>query len=331
MSRRNHLHDERRWRAVGMLQAGARQSAVARGLNVHRSVIHRLWNHCQRDQNASRRRGSGRRRITTTANDRYLLQCARRRRTLTARQLESQLSSTAGRPISQTVSHRLHAGGLFARRPVVCVPLPPAHVRARLHWAREHSSWTPEQWGHALFIDESRFNIHNDSRMPMIWRESGTRYRAPNIVERDHYKGGGLLVSAGIATNGRNDLYVSVTAVGYPDEILHPLVRPFFAAMDTDAIFMDDNARPHRARLVQSYLESESIPQMAWPTRSPDLNPIERMWDMLGRRIAVSQYAARHPPRAPTSLTTGMGISATTSDQRHYCQHASSLSSMHFN
>ncbi|GBN61587.1 hypothetical protein AVEN_47843-1 [Araneus ventricosus] len=92
MSRRNHLHDEMRWRAVGMLQAGARQPAVARELNVHRSVIHRLWKHCQRDQNASRRRGSGRRRITTTADDRYLLQCVKRRRTQAARQLASQLS-----------------------------------------------------------------------------------------------------------------------------------------------------------------------------------------------------------------------------------------------
>ncbi|GBN68801.1 hypothetical protein AVEN_66074-1 [Araneus ventricosus] len=74
MSRSNHLHDEIRWRAVFILQAGARQSAVVRRLNVHRSVIHRLWNHYQRDQNASRKRGSGRRRITTTADDRYLLQ-----------------------------------------------------------------------------------------------------------------------------------------------------------------------------------------------------------------------------------------------------------------
>ncbi|GBM37942.1 hypothetical protein AVEN_46246-1 [Araneus ventricosus] len=87
-----------------MLKAGARQSAVARELNVHHSVIHRLWNHYQRDQSARRRRESGRRRITTTADDRYLLQCARCRRTLTASQLTSQFSSAAGRPISrQTV------------------------------------------------------------------------------------------------------------------------------------------------------------------------------------------------------------------------------------
>ncbi|GBL84094.1 hypothetical protein AVEN_144196-1, partial [Araneus ventricosus] len=44
MSERNHLHYETRWRAVGMLQAGARQSAVVRELNVHRSLIRRLWN-----------------------------------------------------------------------------------------------------------------------------------------------------------------------------------------------------------------------------------------------------------------------------------------------
>ncbi|GBL53469.1 hypothetical protein AVEN_271002-1 [Araneus ventricosus] len=86
MSRRNHLHDEMRWRTVGLLQAGARQSAVARELNVHRSVIHRLWNYYQRDQNAGGRCGSGRRRITTTADDRNLLQCVRRWRTLTTRQ-----------------------------------------------------------------------------------------------------------------------------------------------------------------------------------------------------------------------------------------------------
>ncbi|GBM05968.1 hypothetical protein AVEN_80561-1 [Araneus ventricosus] len=74
----------------------------------------------------------------------------------------------------------------------------------------------------------------------------------------------------------------SVTAVRYRDEILHPLVRPFIAAKGTDAIFIDDNIRPHRARLVRSYLESETVPQMAWSLRSPDLNPIEHVCDMLG-------------------------------------------------
>ncbi|GBM49652.1 hypothetical protein AVEN_3235-1 [Araneus ventricosus] len=51
---------------------------------------------------------------------------------------------------------------------------------------------------------------------------------------------------------------------------------------------MDDNARPYRARLVRSYRKSETIIQMTWPARSLDLNPIDHVWDMLGRRIAGS-------------------------------------------
>ncbi|GBN04061.1 hypothetical protein AVEN_100655-1 [Araneus ventricosus] len=59
--------------------------------------------------------------------------------------------------------------------------------------------------------------------------------------------------------------------------------------MGTDAIFMNDNAHPHRARLVQSYLESETIPQMAWPSRSPDLNPIEHVTNLVHIHVSIIQ------------------------------------------
>ncbi|GFW66887.1 transposable element Tcb2 transposase [Trichonephila clavipes] len=59
--------------------------------------------------------------------------------------------------------------------------------------------------------------------------------------------------------------------------------------------WMDDNARPHRARLVENMLEAETIQRMEWPAFSPDLNPIEHVWDMLGRRIAAR-------PRPPATV-----------------------------
>ncbi|GFW84881.1 transposable element Tc1 transposase [Trichonephila clavipes] len=55
---------------------------------------------------------------------------------------------------------------------------------------------------------------------------------------------------------------------------------------------MDDNAWPHWTLAVEELLESENITRMDWPAYSPDLNPIEHMWDALGRRIAARLH---HP------------------------------------
>ncbi|GFV54738.1 transposable element Tcb1 transposase [Trichonephila clavipes] len=77
----------------------------------------------------------------------------------------------------------------------------------------------------------------------------------------------------------------------YRNVILEQHVRLFRGAMGAKLLFMDDNARPHHANIVDECLQSKDITRMDWPAYSPDLNPIEHVWDMLGRRIA-----ARQPP-----------------------------------
>ncbi|GFX76866.1 transposable element Tcb1 transposase [Trichonephila clavipes] len=245
--------------------------------------------------------GTGHSRVTTPNEDRYiyLAVTAKRNRRSTASDLSRQLSSATGTAVSrQTVYRRLGHIGLFARRPVRCVPLTETHCRLRLTWSREHSLWTPQQWSCVMFSDESKFSLQSDSRRTLIWRAPGTRYHQENSIERHRYGGAGWLVWGGIILGSRTDLHVqSVTMTGhiYRDVILEQHVRLFRGAMGAEFLFMDDKARPHRANIVDECLQSEDITRMDWPAYSPDLNPIEHVWDMLGRRIA-----ARQPP--PTCL-----------------------------
>ncbi|GFY36037.1 integrase catalytic domain-containing protein [Trichonephila clavipes] len=64
----------------------------------------------------------------------------------------------------QTVYRRLGHIGLYARRPVRCVPLTATHCCLRLTWSREHALWTPQQWSCVMFSDQSRFSLQSDSR-----------------------------------------------------------------------------------------------------------------------------------------------------------------------
>lgn len=98
------------------------------------------------------------------------------------------------------------------------------------------------------------------------------------------------MVWAGVSFNGKTELHFfngPVNAVTYRDDVLAQMVLPFLQANPNVNILQQDNARAHTARVVRTYLQNHNVNVLPWPALSPDMAPIEHVWDELGRRVAA--------------------------------------------
>ncbi|GFV50809.1 transposable element Tc1 transposase [Trichonephila clavipes] len=182
---------------------------------------------------------------------------AQTERTAFSRQLAAQWSTATRVALcASSIRRHLLQRGLRARIPLYRIPLTQNHRRLRLHWANVHRSWRAD-WQQVVFSDKSHFNLWHHNGRIRVRLYAGER-RIPECIIECH--------------SGR-------TPGVMPYDI------PFLQGLP-GAVFQQDNARPHVAKTVKSYLDSQQVQLLPWPAYSPDISKIEHEWDIVGRRIA---------------------------------------------
>ena len=209
---------------------------------------------------------SGAPRKTTPRQDRALLRMVRQDRFLSTRALTARMRNLYGmRAGRTTVNNRLLSRGYRAYRPTTKPLLTANHRRLRLEWAQRWRNLTVAHWQHVIFGDESRFQLYRVDGRLRVRRLPGERFR-PGCQAHRVQAGGGSVQVWGAFRNSAKSPLVQLPLHNYR--------------------YQDNNATPHRARVVLDFLQQGNVTNMEQPPRSSDCNPIEYLWDGLGRAIS---------------------------------------------
>ncbi|GFW61855.1 transposable element Tcb2 transposase [Trichonephila clavipes] len=158
--------------------------------------------------------------------------------------------------VPQTISRYLAEANLKSKRPFCALPLTPEHRQLRLQWCQARSMWNLTDWQKVVFSDESRFVLGTDDNRVWVWRRPGELYNSPHTVLRHTARTAGVMVWGGIAYDSRFTLIVmrgTLMGQRYVDDILQPHTLP-------------------------------------WPVHSPDLSPVENVWDQLKQQMPSCHF-----------------------------------------
>lgn len=201
---------------------------------------------------------------------------------------------------AETIRRVLKENGLHAAPKVKKPLLSQRHRQARLDFARRHQHWTLADWHKVIWSDETKINRFGSDGRVWCWKHTGEILSNRTTQATVKHGGGSLMVwgcmtahGIGYMTKIEGNLDAELYCNILRDELMQTL--KYYDLRADDIIFQQDNDPKHTSKKAKECFQELGLTVLEWPAQSPDLNPIEHLWDHLKRKLAAQ-------PTQPTGM-----------------------------
>jgi transposase len=258
-------------------------SAIASQLQLSKTAVYQAMQHVNKFNSCMNNPRKSYKRKTSAQMDRIIHRISEANRRKTAVDIHSELQNHAGFAVSvSTVKRRLGEFGLHGRVARKKPFISEKNRKARLKFAEEHVGWTQNEWNRVLFSDETKFNRMGSDGKAYVRRRPGEEF-LPMCTKATVKGGGGSLMFWGaMSRRGPGPIHRIdgiMDSHGYIS-IMNDVMLPYGRSqIGRNWCYQHDNDPKHTSRVSKEWFVQKRVRLLQWPPQSPDLNPIETLWN----------------------------------------------------